>query len=115
MTVKLYMDEHIHKAVTNGLRIRGVDVLTVQEDGLAGEPDLIILDRATALNRLIFSQDRDFLIEANRRQVEGIEFVGLVYGHQVEVSIGDCIYGLELIAKLGTPEEFINRVEYLPL
>ena len=115
MTVKLYMDEHIHKAVTNGLRIRGVDVLTVQEDGLAGEPDLIILDRATALNRLIFSQDQDFLIEANRRQVEGIEFAGLVYGHQVEVSIGDCIYGLELIAKLGTPEEFINRVEYLPL
>ena len=115
MTVKLYMDEHIHKAVTNGLRIRGVDVLTVQEDGLAGEPDLLILDRATALNRLIFSQDRDFLIEANRRQVEGIEFGGLVYGHQVEVSIGDCIYGLELIAKLGMPEEFINRVEYLPL
>ena len=62
MTVKFYMDEHIHKAVTNGLRIRGVDVLTVQEDGLAGEPDMIILDRATALNRLIFSQDQDFLI-----------------------------------------------------
>lgn len=62
MTVKLYMDEHIHKAVTNGLRIRGVDVLTVQEDGLAGEPDMTILDRATALNRLIFSQDQDFLI-----------------------------------------------------
>ena len=53
-------------------------------------------------------------IEAKRRQVEGIEFAGLVYGHQIEVSIGDCIYGLELIAKLGTPEEFINRVEYLP-
>ena len=114
MTVKLYMDEHVHKAVTNSLRIRGVDVLTVQENGLAGKTDLIIMDRATALKRLIFSQDQDFLIEANRRQVEGIEFAGVVYGHQSEVSIGDCIYGLELIAKLGTPEEFVNRVEYLP-
>jgi hypothetical protein len=108
------MDEHVHKAVTNSLRIRGVDVLTVQEDGLAGKTDLMIMDRATALKRLIFSQDQDFLIEANRRQVEGIEFAGVVYGHQSEVSIGDCIYGLELIAKLGTPEEFVNRVEYLP-
>jgi len=114
VTVKLYMDEHVHKAVTNSLRIRGVDVLTVQENGLAGKTDLIIMDRATALKRLIFSQDQDFLIEANRRQVEGIEFAGVVYGHQSEVSIGDCIYGLELIAKLGTPEEFVNRVEYLP-
>lgn len=29
--LKFYMDEHVPKAVTEGLRRRGVDVITVQE------------------------------------------------------------------------------------
>ncbi|HKQ77688.1 MAG TPA: hypothetical protein VJ810_28590 [Blastocatellia bacterium] len=33
MGVKLYMDVHIRCAVTQGLRLRGVDVVTAQEDG----------------------------------------------------------------------------------
>ena len=32
MSVALYMDEHVHRAITVGLRLRGVDVLTAQED-----------------------------------------------------------------------------------
>jgi predicted nuclease of predicted toxin-antitoxin system len=32
--LKFYMDEHVPKAVTEGLRRRGVDVITVQELGL---------------------------------------------------------------------------------
>ena len=33
MSVRLYMDVHIPAAITEGLRLRGVDVLTAQEDG----------------------------------------------------------------------------------
>ena len=33
MTVAFYMDEHVHRAITNGLKLRNIDVLTVQEDG----------------------------------------------------------------------------------
>jgi len=32
MSVGLYMDEHVPRAITEGLRLRGVDVLTAQED-----------------------------------------------------------------------------------
>ncbi len=28
MALKLYMDHHVPRAITNGLRMRGVDVLT---------------------------------------------------------------------------------------
>ena len=35
MGVKLYMDVHVRRAVTQGLRLRQVDVLTAQEDGTA--------------------------------------------------------------------------------
>ena len=32
MSVAFYMDEHVPKPITLALRIRGVDVLTAQED-----------------------------------------------------------------------------------
>ena len=59
MSVKLYMDVHIRRAVTFGLRLRGIDVLTAQEDGSAELTDPELLDRANKLERIIFSQDDD--------------------------------------------------------
>ncbi len=115
MTVALYMDEQVPKAITIGLRLRGVDVLTIQEDNRIETADIDLLERAIELNRVMFSRDRDFLIEANNRQAQGIKFLGVIYAHQQRVNIGDCIRDLELIAKLGEPEEFTNRVQYLPL
>jgi len=35
VSVKLYMDVHVRRAITVGLRLRGVDALTAQEDGAA--------------------------------------------------------------------------------
>ena len=115
MTVALYMDEHVHRAVTIGLRLRGIDVLTAQEDGRRQTPDNVILDRAKELGRILFSQDEDLLAEANRRQHENIPFAGVVYAHQLNVSIGSSILWLELISKVANPEDLADRVEYLPL
>ncbi len=115
MPVGLYMDEHVPRAITVELRRRGVDVLTPQEDGTTGLPDPDLLDRATALGRVLFSQDDDLLEEAAGRQESGTPFAGVVYGHQLRVSIGACVRDLELIAKLARPAELRDRVEYLPL
>lgn len=115
MTVALYMDEHIPRPITEELRRRGVDVLTVQEDNRQGTPDSELLNRATELQRIIFSQDQDFLAEANLRQAEGIYFSGVIFARQMRVSIGDCIRDLEIIAKASEPEDLADRVQYLPL
>jgi predicted nuclease of predicted toxin-antitoxin system len=115
MTIALYMDVHIHRAITTGLRLRGVDVLTAQEDGHRTAPDNILLDRATELGRVLFSQDEDLLAEAKQRQTEDIPFTGVIYAHQLRITIGRCVNDLELIAKAAEPEEMANRVEYLPL
>ena len=115
MTVALYMDEHVHRAITTGVRLRGIDVLTAQEDGQRQVPDNVLLDRATELHRILFSQDEDLLAEANHRQRDGIPFTGVVYAHQLHVSIGTCVRELEFIAKVSNPEDLAGRVEYLPL
>ena len=104
MSLSLYMDENVPIAITKGLRSRNVDVLTAQEDGLTSFPDNDIFDRATELGRLVFSQDRDFLVEAQHRQAEGINFPGVIYARQFRVTVGDCIRDLEIIAKAGNPE-----------
>lgn len=115
MSVTFYMDEHVHRAITVGLRLRGVDVLTVQENGRRNTPDAVLLSRATELERVMFAQDEDLLAEAKHRQDEGIPFAGLIYAHQLRVSIGACVRDLELIAKAADPQDLANRVEYLPL
>ncbi|CAN5116582.1 MAG: DUF5615 family PIN-like protein [Pyrinomonadaceae bacterium] len=115
MSIKLYMDVHIRRAVTEGLRLRGVDVLTAQEDGAGGFADPALLDRATELRRVLFTQDDDLLREAKRRQQTGQSFAGVVYAHQLNITIGQCIAELELIAHASEPDEWLNHTEYLPL
>ena len=111
----LYMDVHVPFAITAGLRMRGLDVLTAQEDGAAELDDEVLLDRVTALGRIIFTRDVDFLAHARERQRTGVTFSGVVYAHQLKASIGQCVADLELIAEVYEPEDMINRVEYLPL
>ena len=115
MSIRFYMDEHIPRPITSGLRARSIDVLTAQEDHRAGTPDPFLLDRATELGRVLFTQDEDFLAEAQRRQNLGIRFGGIIYTHQLRISIGHCISDLELLANATDLEEYANRVEYLPL
>jgi len=110
MPLALYMDHHVPKAITNGLRARGVDVITAHEDGTDQFDDPELLDRANELHRILYTQDDDLLIEATRRMQEGISFHGVIYGHQLRVSIGGCVRDLEIMAKAGEAEDIINQV-----
>jgi len=115
VSVAIYMDVHVPRAITVALRARGVDVLTAQEDQAALLSDSELLDRASALLRALFSRDEDLLVETAKRQKSGRTFSGLVYAHQLRVTVGQCINDLELIGKISEPEDFLNRVEHLPL
>jgi predicted nuclease of predicted toxin-antitoxin system len=113
--ISFYMDEHVPKAITNGLRLRNIDVVTVQEDGRTGITDNLVLDRAIELQRILFTQDDDFLVEVQKRQQLGLIFSGVIYAHQLAISIGRCINDLELITQIVTLEELAGAVQYLPL
>ena len=115
MTVSLYMDHHVPIAITVGLRLRGVDVVTAHEDGADQVDDDELLKRVNELGRVLFTQDDDLLTEAAKCQREGIEFSGVIYGHQLRVTIGLCIHDLEIIAKSGETEDLKNQVVFLPL
>ena len=77
------MDEHVPRAVTEGLRRRGVDVLTAQEAGRLEIEDREQLRFAAAEGRVAFSQDTDFL----RLHAEGEPHRGIAYAPQ-QTAIG---------------------------
>lgn len=109
------MDENVPRQITVGLRLRSVDVLSVQEDDRTGLPDPQVLERATELNRVLFSRDNDLLVIAHQQQRDGKPFSGVIYSHPQNSSIGNCIRDLELIVSVCTLEDCNGQVQYIPL
>lgn len=64
--IRFYLDEHIPNAVTQGLRRRGVDVLTVQDAGRSGLSDPEQLAFALSQQRMMITMDSDFLVLASQ-------------------------------------------------
>jgi hypothetical protein len=113
--LRLYMDVHVKAAITAGVRRRGIDVITAQENGATRLEDVPLLDRATALGRVLFGQDDDLLAIARERQTQEIFFAGLIYGHQLAATIGKYVLDLEVTCTVLDHEDMVNRIEYLPL
>jgi hypothetical protein len=122
------MDVHVPAAVTRGLLLRNIGCAYCParwynatrrfrpvRSGEPTESNADLFDRVSQLNRTLASQDEDMLAEAARRQRDGIPFTGLVYAHQLHITIGRFISDLELLASAGEPEDFDGRVEFLPL
>jgi hypothetical protein len=109
------MDQHIRREITEGLRQRGVDVLTAWEDGNSEAEDEELLLRATALNRVFVSQDQDLLRITTEWQTIGREFAGVAFAIQQDIDIGGSIEYLELIAHTMSAKEMRNHVEYIPV
>ena len=109
------MDVHVPIAITSGLRQRGFDVLTCADDGTNRFTDEELLKRATHLNRILFTQDEDFLELAARWQAEESQFFGIIYCHQLAAGIGKIITDIALIAEVLEADELSRGAIYLPL
>ncbi len=109
------MDVHCPQGITDGLRARNVSVVTAQEDDHGEADDALLLARATALGRVLFTRDADFLQICAAWQREAKPFAGVIYAHQLRVTIGRCVQDLAVLTGAGLPEDLSNRVEHLPL
>jgi Domain of unknown function (DUF5615) len=114
VTVQLYMDVHVPQAITNQLRRLGVNILTAIEDGTHELPDDQLLERVHLLKRVIFTQDIRFKALAEDWQRQAKPFSGLIFGHQLNGTIGQYVRDLALIAQASEPDDWLNTVEHLP-
>lgn len=113
MAVRFYFDNDTHGAVVKGLRRRGVDVLTCHEDGHRSGDDPFLLSRAALLERVFYTHDDDHLRDAMGRLERGESFAGIVFVHQRQLSIGQQVEKLELIAKATDLADHRNSMTFL--
>jgi predicted nuclease of predicted toxin-antitoxin system len=114
MTLALYMDHNVVRAVTEGC-LNGLDVLTAFGDGCHQESDRSILERAGEPGRVIFTQDSDFLILAADHHACGMPFTGVIFAKHGALSIRKVIDDLTLICHSMSGEEIRNQLIWLPL
>ena len=107
--MKFYLDEHIPKAVAEGLRRRGIDVLTIQGAGRVGDPDRKQLAYAALKRRVLVTFDDDFLA----LDAAGASHSGIVFSQAGRRSVGELIESLVLIAKVIEPGEMRNHIEFI--
>jgi hypothetical protein len=77
--IKFYTDTHIAKAVAVQLRNRGVDIVRCEEVGLAEASDLEHLEYALKHDRVVITNDDDFLATIKGWQSQGRNHVGMMY------------------------------------
>lgn len=108
-TIRFHLDEHVAGAVADGLRRLGIEATTTADASLlgAGDPEQIAYGHVH--DRVIFTQDEDFLVWA----AAGKPHAGVVYCHQETRTIGQIIRALELIWEVYEPAEMKDRVEFI--
>ncbi|MEX2215615.1 MAG: DUF5615 family PIN-like protein [Phycisphaeraceae bacterium] len=107
------MDHHLDGRIVRGLRRKGVDVLTAEEDGYERHSDALLLERSTALNRVLVSQDEDFYAETSRCWATDEEFAGVMMIPSGTLTIGQAISTLYFWAATHDQAEFLNRREVI--
>ena len=107
--IKFHLDESVERAIAEALRRRSIDVTTTPEANLLGITDREQLAFAIAQNRVVFTQDDDFLA----LHQEGLHHCGIVYCHQNNRSIGEMVRGLVLIWEVLEPLEMYDHIEFI--
>jgi hypothetical protein len=112
--VRLYVDEDAaQRAVVDGLRSHGLDVLTVLEAGIVGESDEEQLTFATSQGRAVYTLNvADFCQLHTQFLTAGKGHCGVIVIPRQRYSVGEKIRRLAEITERLTAEQMINRLEY---
>lgn len=107
--LRYFFDEHLDRAIAEQLVARGIDVLTAQGSGRAGKkiPDVEQLSFAALQNRVVVTEDRDFVRLASSQ----LPHAGIIL-LQRSLSIGGYVEYLELMARITESEEIRNQLVY---
>lgn len=113
MSVRIYTNESVPVAVAAGLQRRGVEAFSARDTGNLGLSDEAQFAYATAQGMVLFTHDTDFIQLAHQRTAAGQDHGGIIYVHQNNLSIGDCIRRLKEIADILEPADLRNHIEFL--
>src|SRR5262245_28907595 len=115
--LRILIDEDVHGDIVAGLRRRqpGIDMVRVQDIGLAHTPDPRILEWAAQQGRVVVSVDkRTLAVDAWDRVTKGLPMPGVAI-LRIIMTIGQAIDELECVALAGSPDDIRDQVVFLPM
>jgi len=111
--IALYSDESVDHRVVQGLRRRGVDVLSAADEGLLGASDEDQIRHAVDSSRILLTSDVDHLVLARRWSEEGKPHRGIVFLHQRRLTVGRAIFGIDALVRAVPDDAFANTVRFV--
>ena len=115
--LRFLADENFESAILRGLLRRNteIDIVRVQDRGLSGAEDQMILEWAAENGRIVLTHDlRTMPAFAYERLGKNKKMTGLIV-MRPDIHIGTAIEDILLIAECLTPEELAGIVLRLPL
>ena len=92
--LKVYADEHVIALLVEALRQRGMDVVTVQERGRERADDTELLAEAFHEQRIMLTNDQDFLVLASQHAARGDAFAPIFFWPQRQRPMGQLIQSI---------------------
>lgn len=115
MQIRLYVDEDaMARALVQGLRARGIDVLTVVEAGMSEQDDRAQLEYATTQGRVLYSFNVGHFWRLHSEYLmQGKNHAGMILVYRQRYSIGEQIRRLLKVLATKSAEEMTNNVHFL--
>jgi len=111
------VDENFNMHIVSGVlrRLPDADIVRVQDAGLTGADDPVVLEWAASEGRVLLTHDANTLTAfAYERVAQGLAIPG-VFEVSLKVSISVAIEEIMLLAECSLEAEWEGQVNYLPL
>ncbi len=115
--LRFLTDENFHSDVSRGLirRLPNLDILRVQDVGLANTADPLILEWAAQQGRIVLTHDVTTMPAFAEERIEaGLPMPGLIAA-SARLAIGRVIEDLSLLAQASYESELNGQILDLPL
>ncbi|MBI1935903.1 DUF5615 family PIN-like protein [Candidatus Woesearchaeota archaeon] len=108
--IRIYSDEDVNIAVTEGLKRRGMKSYSCQEFGNIGLGDEDQIKFANSRKLVILTHDADFLrIIAEKK----LNHSGIIFVQQSKLNVGELIRKIEFLVSIASEEDMKNHIEFL--
>ena len=116
MTLQFQADADLNQAIVSGIirRQAEIDIQASNITNLEGLSDIEVLQLAASLNRVLISHDQRTMPIHFAEFIETYTSSGVIIILQ-SLSVRDAINGLIHIWQHSKPDDWINRIAYLPL
>ncbi|SRR5581483_10507515 len=115
--LKFVADENFNNDIVRGVRRRNeaIDIVRVQDEGLSGAVDPIVLEWAAQNGRLVLTHDVSTMTRYTYDRVRANQPMPGIVEASRDVPIGKAIEDILILAECSREGEWEGQIIYLPL